>query len=132
MGIMAFFAAGCTELGDVLLAPDEPVVYVEDRPFPSVFDPYYNEPKIYRQPRYYYESTSKKTKGNKVFKTTKVKDEYGHTVYKNTTSQRKSASGRGEDPCAVQARRKIRHLGFQSGGRRGPLGNLRSCKAGRR
>jgi hypothetical protein len=89
MVIMAFFAAGCAELGDVLLAPDEPVVYVEDRPFPSVFDPYYNEPKIYRQPRYYYESTSKKTKGNRVFKTTKVKDEYGHTVYKSTTSHKK-------------------------------------------
>ena len=52
------------------------------------FDPYYNQPKIYRQPRYY-ESTSKKTKGNRVFKTTKVKDEYGNTVYKNTTSHKK-------------------------------------------
>src|SRR6266550_472533 len=72
MVITAFLVTGCTELGDVLLAPDEPVVYVEDRPYPGVFDPYYNEPKIYRQPRYYYESTSKKTKGNRVFKTTQV------------------------------------------------------------
>jgi hypothetical protein len=87
--IVAFVVTGCTELGDVLLAPDEPVVYVEDHPFPSVFDPYYNEPKIYRQPRYYYESTSKKRKGNRIFKTTKVKDEYGNTVYKKTTSHKK-------------------------------------------
>jgi len=89
MVITAFLVSGCTELGDVLLAPDEPVVYVEDRPYPGVFDPYYNEPKIYRQPRYYYESTSKKTKGNRVFKTTKVKDEYGNTFYKNTTSHKR-------------------------------------------
>jgi hypothetical protein len=88
MVIMAFLITGCTELGDVLLAPDEPVVYVEDRPYPTDFDPYFNQPKIYRQPRYY-ESTSKKTKGNKVFKTTKVKDEYGNTVYKQTTARKK-------------------------------------------
>ena len=87
--LMSFLVTSCTELGEVLLAPDEPVVYVEDRRFPGAFDPYYNEPKIYRQPRYYYESTSKKTKGNRVFKTTKVKDEYGNTVYKNTTSHKK-------------------------------------------
>jgi len=89
MVIMAFLVTGCTELGDVLLAPDEPVVYVEDHPFPSVFESYYKEAKIYPQPRYYYESTSKKTKGNRVFKTTKVKDQYGKTVYKNTTSHKK-------------------------------------------
>jgi hypothetical protein len=89
---MAFLVTGCTELSDVLLAPDEPVVYVEDRPFPGTFDPYYNEPKIYRQPRYYYESTSKKKKGNRVFKTTKVKDQYGTTVYKKTTLTRKRST----------------------------------------
>ena len=88
MTIVAFLVTGCAELGDVLLAPDEPVVYVEDHPYPGSFDPYFNEPKIYRQPRYY-ESISKKTKGNKVFKTTKVKDQYGNTVYKNTTSHKK-------------------------------------------
>jgi hypothetical protein len=86
--VAAFLATGCAELGDVLLAPDEPVVYVQDYPYPSAFDPYYNQPKIYRQPRYY-TSTSKKTKGNKVFKTTKVKDQYGNTVYKKTTSKKK-------------------------------------------
>jgi hypothetical protein len=63
------------------------VVYVGDRSDPGDFDPYYNQPKIYRQPRYY-ESTSKKRKGNKVFKTTKVKDQYGHTVYKKTSSHK--------------------------------------------
>jgi hypothetical protein len=87
MVIMAFFVTGCAELVDAMLAPD-PIVYVGDRPYPSDFDPYYNQPKIYRQPRYY-ESTSKKTKGNRVFKTTRVKDEYGNTVYKNTTSHKK-------------------------------------------
>ena len=89
MIVVASIVTGCTELSDVLLAPDEPVVYVEDHPFPGVFDPYYNEPKIYRQPRYYDESTSKKRKGNRVFKTTKVKDQYGNTVYKKTTSHKK-------------------------------------------
>jgi len=63
------------------------VVYVGDRPYPSDFDPYYQEPKIYRQPRYY-EYTSKKRKGNKVFKTTKVKNQYGRTVYKKTSSHK--------------------------------------------
>jgi hypothetical protein len=85
---MAFLVTGCAEVVDALLAPDEPVVYVDNRSYPTVFDPYYNQPKIYRQPRYY-ESTSKKTKGNRIFKTTTVKDEYGHTVYKNTTSHKK-------------------------------------------
>ncbi len=63
------------------------VVYVGDRSDPGDFDPYFNQPKTYRQPRYY-ESTSKKRKGNKVFKTTKVKDQHGHTVYKKTTLTR--------------------------------------------
>jgi hypothetical protein len=63
------------------------VVYVGDRPYPSDFDPYYNQPKIYRQPRYY-EYTSKKRKGNKVFKTTKVKNQHGRTVYKKKTSHK--------------------------------------------
>jgi hypothetical protein len=88
MVIMAFLVTGCAELGDALLAPDEPIVYVDNRYYPTDFDPYYNQPKIYRQPRYY-ESISKKTKGKKVFKTTRVKDEYGNTVYKSTTSHKK-------------------------------------------
>src|SRR4029434_5433091 len=86
--IMAFLVTGWAELSHALILPGELVVYVGDRPYPSDFDPYYNQPKIYRQPRYY-ESTSKKTKGKKVFKTTKVKDQYGRTVYKKTTSHKK-------------------------------------------
>ena len=86
--IMAFLVAGCAEVSHALLFPGEVVVYVGDRPYPSDFDPYYNQPKIYRQPRYY-EYTSKKRKGNKVFKTTKVKNQYGRTVYKKTTSHKK-------------------------------------------
>jgi hypothetical protein len=85
--IIAFLVTGFAEVGHALILPGELFVYVGDRPYPSDFDPYYNQPKIYRQPRYY-ESTSKKTKGKRVFKTTKVKDQYGHTVYKKTTSHK--------------------------------------------
>jgi hypothetical protein len=86
--IIAFLVAGCAETSRALVFSDGFVVYVGDRPYPGDFDPYYNQPKIYRQPRYY-ESTSKKRKGNKVFKTTKVKDQYGRTVYKKTSSHKK-------------------------------------------
>ncbi len=61
---MAFLVAGCAEVSHALVFPDGFVVYVGDRPYPGDFDPYYNQPKIYRQPRYY-TSTSKKTKGKK-------------------------------------------------------------------
>ena len=87
--IIAFLVAGCAEISQAAaFFSDGFAVYVGDRPYPSDFDPYYNQPKIYRQPRYY-TSTSKKTKGKRVFKTTKVKDQYGHTVYKKTTSHKK-------------------------------------------
>jgi len=86
--ITAVLVVGCAEVSHALILPGELVVYVGDRPYPSDFDPYYNQPKIYRQPRYY-EYTSKKRKGNKVFKTTKVKNQYGRTVYKKTTSHKK-------------------------------------------
>ena len=85
--IMAFLVTACPKISHALVLSDDFVVYVGDRPYPSDFDPYFNQPKIYRQPRYY-ESTSKKKKGNKVFKTTKVKDQYGRTVYKKTTSHK--------------------------------------------
>ena len=85
--IMAFLVAAFAETSHALVFSDGFVVYVGDRPYPSDFDPYFNQPKIYRQPRYY-ESTSKKRKGNKVFKTTKVKDQYGRTVYKKTSSHK--------------------------------------------
>jgi len=87
MVIMAFLVMGSAELSHALVLPDELVVYVGNRSYPSDFDPYFNQPKIYRQPRYY-ESTSKKTKGKRVFKTTKVTDQYGNTVYKKTTSHK--------------------------------------------
>lgn len=88
IAIMAFLFLGCVEVSHGGIFSNGFVVYVEDRPDPSDFDPYFNQPKIYRQPRYY-EYTSKKRKGNKVFKTTKVKDQYGRTIYKKTTSQKK-------------------------------------------
>ncbi len=88
MVITAFLVAGCPEVSHALVLSDGFAVYVGDRPYPSDFDPYYNQPKIYRQPRYY-TSTSKKNKGKRVFKTTKVKNQYGHTVYKKTTSHKK-------------------------------------------
>src|SRR5215813_4411703 len=86
--LMVFVFRGWAEIGRAGIFSDGFVVYVEDRSYPSDFDPYFNQPKIYRQPRYY-EYTSKKRKGNKVFKTTKVKDQYGHTVYKKTTKVKK-------------------------------------------
>lgn len=86
--ILAVLGGGCVEVSHALLLPGEFSVYVGDRPYPSDFDPYYNQPKIYRQPRYY-TSTNKKYKGKKVFKTTKVKDQYGRTVYKTTSHKKK-------------------------------------------
>jgi hypothetical protein len=86
--IMAVLVAGCAEISHAFRLSDEFVIYVGDRPDPSDFDPYFNQPKIYRQPRYY-TSTSKKTKGKRVFKTTKVKDQHGRTVYKKTSSHKK-------------------------------------------
>lgn len=82
--------SGCETLEEFLLAPDEPsVVYVRDPVYVRDFDPYYNRPKVYWQPEYYHESTNKKTKGNKVFKTTTVKNQYGDTVYKHTKVENK-------------------------------------------
>ena len=87
--IVALLVAGCAEISQAAaFFSDGFAVYVGDRPYPSDFDPYYNQPKIYRQPRYY-EYTSKKRKGNKVFKTTKVKDQHGRTIYKKTTKMKK-------------------------------------------
>ena len=90
---MAVLVVGCARVSHAARLSDGLVVYVGPRSYPSDFDPYYDEPKIYRQPRYY-ESFSKKRKGNKVFKTTKVKDQYGHTVYKKTTSHKAKKKNR--------------------------------------
>lgn len=86
--IIGLLVVGCGQLSDASIFSNGFAVYVGDRPDPSDFDPYFNQPKIYRQPRYY-EYTSKKRKGNKVFKTTKVKDQHGRTVYKKTTKVKK-------------------------------------------
>ena len=86
--IVVFLVTCCAELSHSLLAATEFTVYVAPRPYPSDFDPYYDQAKIYRQPRYY-TSTTKKTKGKRVFKTTRVKDQKGRTVYKKTTSHKK-------------------------------------------
>ena len=85
--IIVFLIVGWGEVSQAAIFSDGFTVYVGDRPYPSDFDPYYNEPKIDRQPRYY-TYTSKKNKGKRVFKTTKVKDQYGRTVYKKTSSHK--------------------------------------------
>ena len=86
--VITSFFVGYGQLSQGSIFSDGFAVYVGDRPYPSDFDPDFNQPKVYRQPRYY-EYTSKKRKGNKVFKTTKVKDQYGRTVYKKTTKVKK-------------------------------------------
>jgi hypothetical protein len=90
--MVAFFATCCGEASGASIwskiFSDDFDVDVGDRAYPSDFDPYFNQPKIYHQPRYY-EYTSKKRKGDKVFKTTKVKNQYGQTVYKKTTKIKK-------------------------------------------
>jgi hypothetical protein len=89
--IAAFLVACCAEANASIwskIFSDDFDVDVGDRRYPSDFDPYFNQLKIYHQPRYY-EYTSKKRKGDKVFKTTKVKNEYGQTVYKKTTKVKK-------------------------------------------
>ena len=82
--IIAFLIAGGAEISRAMDFGGI-VVYVGDRSDPGDFDPYFNQPKIYRQPRYY-TSASKKRQGIRVFKTQKVKDQYGRTVYKKKTS----------------------------------------------
>lgn len=89
----AFGLAGCAALDEFLADMDSgpEVVYVREPAGPVYFDPYYNQPKIYVQsrPEVYYESTSKKSKGGRVYKTTTVRNEYGDTVYKHTSSKKK-------------------------------------------
>lgn len=82
--------SGCATLDEFFAdLDDEPqVVYVREPSRPVIYDPYYNQAKIYRQPRYY-EETSKKKKGDKVTKTKTIKNEYGQTVYKEKTTETK-------------------------------------------
>ncbi len=93
MLVIAFLVTCCAQVRGAsvlskIFADDDFDVYVGNRPYPSDFDPYFDQPKIYHQPRYY-TYTSKKRKGDKVFKTTKVKNQYGQTVYKKTTKVKK-------------------------------------------
>lgn len=83
--------SGCETLEEILLAADDgpQVVYVQEPSRPRYYDPYYDRPKVYWEPERLYESTSKKTKGNKVYKTTTVKNQYGDTVYKSTKSRKR-------------------------------------------
>ena len=58
------------------------VVYVGDRSDPSDFDPYFNQPKIYRQPRYY-EYTSKKRKAIRCSRLQRSKPIRSHGLQKD-------------------------------------------------
>lgn len=81
---------GCAALDEFLADSPEPeVVYVLEPSRPVYYDPYYNQPKIYGRPQYFYESTSKKTKGDKVTKTKTIRNEYGDVVYKEKTTKKK-------------------------------------------
>lgn len=82
--------SGCATLDEFLSDMDDgpQVVYVREPSRPVIYDPYYNQPKIYRAPRYY-EETTKKKKGDKVTKTKTIKNEYGQTVYKEKTTKKK-------------------------------------------
>lgn len=48
---MAVLVMGSAKLDHACSFFDDFVVYVGDRPNPSNFDPYFDQPKIYRQPR---------------------------------------------------------------------------------
>lgn len=88
LALAATGLSGCETLDD-FLADDEPqVVYVREPSRPVIYDPYYNQAKIYRQP-VYYEETTKKKKGDKVTKTTTIKNEFGQTVYKEKVETKK-------------------------------------------
>jgi hypothetical protein len=47
--IMAFLVAASAEVSHALIFPGEIVVYVGERPYPSDFDPYYDQPKAGRR-----------------------------------------------------------------------------------
>lgn len=86
---------------DDLFADPAPVVYVHDSPRPRYYDPYYNRPKYWDdRPVYYapapayYETKSKKTHGNKVTTTTKVKNQWGNVVYEKKDTKTKHSSSK--------------------------------------
>lgn len=96
--VAAASLTGCATL-DELFADDDgggsspTVVYVREPSAPVYYDPYYNAPKVIvveqRRPEAYYESTKTKSKNGRIYKTTTVKNEWGDTVYKHTSSKKK-------------------------------------------
>lgn len=85
--------SGCSiTLDDLFDDPDPyspPVVYVQDYSRPAYFDPYYGQVKTYRPAIQLYESKTKKTKGDRVYEKTTVRNQYGRVVYENETSRKK-------------------------------------------
>ncbi|MEX1119394.1 MAG: hypothetical protein WEB60_11440 [Terrimicrobiaceae bacterium] len=80
---------GCITIDELLSDSDEmPVIYVRDAREPIFYDPYYNRLKIYQAP-VVYESKTKKTKGNRVYETTTIRNQFGDVVYKDTSSRKK-------------------------------------------
>ncbi len=70
---------------------DPPPVVVYDEPYgPRSYDPYYNRPKVYREPVYYETKTVKK-KGNKVTTKTQIKNQNGRVVYENKKTKTKKS-----------------------------------------
>ncbi|CAN5603795.1 hypothetical protein BH09VER1_BH09VER1_20920 [soil metagenome] len=68
------------------------VVVVNEPGPPKYYDPYYNQNKYWgpAPPPRYYKSTDTKKHGNKVTKTTKIRNQYGQVVYENKqTTQKK-------------------------------------------
>jgi len=80
---------GCITLDELLSDSDNgPVIYVRDAREPVFYDPYYNHLKVYQTP-VVYKSKTKKTKGNRVYETTTIRNQFGDVVYKDTSSRKK-------------------------------------------
>jgi hypothetical protein len=68
------------------------VVVVSEPGPPKYYDPYYNQNKFWgpAPPPRLYKTTDTKKRGDKVTKTTKIRNEYGQVVYENKqTTQKK-------------------------------------------
>ncbi len=81
--------SGCITIDELLSdSNDGPVIYVRDAREPVFYDPYYNRLKVYQAP-VVYESKTKKTRGNRVYETTTIRNQFGDVVYKDTSSRKK-------------------------------------------
>lgn len=91
--IFPVLLSGCSITLDDLFDDPDPyspqVVYVQDYRSPVFFDPYYGQVKSYRPDVQLYESKTKKTKGDRVYEKTTVRNQYGRVVYENETSRKK-------------------------------------------